>query len=211
MKVLFFLPYSQAAGCRYRVHQYLPYLHSQGVTCDVRELITPPLYDILYQPGHRLKKAALFTARALSRLRDLVDASDHDLFFIYRECFPFGPALLERYLRRLGKPIVFDFDDAIYLPDPDPLKNALLLEVLKAAVERRPGPALSPRPASAARPAARATVTGIAMALVLALGLTATPACRQQAPETPAAASSPAPRARPRPPAPPPPLPRRRP
>jgi glycosyltransferase involved in cell wall biosynthesis len=126
MKVLFFLPYSQeAAGCRYRVHQYLPYLQAHGVTCDVRELVTPPLYEILYQPGHRVKKAALFTARVLARFRDLVDASDHDLFFIYRECFPFGPALLERYLRRLGKPIVYDFDDAIYLPDPDPLKNLM--------------------------------------------------------------------------------------
>ncbi len=126
MKVLFFLPYSQeAAGCRYRVHQYLPYLRSHGVTCDVRELVTPPLYDILYQPGQRLKKAALFTARTLARLRDLAGASDHDLFFIYRECFPFGPALIERYLRRLGKPIVYDFDDAIYLPDPDPVKNLL--------------------------------------------------------------------------------------
>jgi glycosyltransferase involved in cell wall biosynthesis len=126
MKVLFFLPYSQeAAGCRYRVHQYVPFLQAHGIRCELRELITPPLYDILYRPGHRLKKAALFTGRALGRLRDLVDARDCDLFFIYRECFPFGPAVLERYLRGLGKPIVYDFDDAIYLPDPDPLKNLL--------------------------------------------------------------------------------------
>ena len=119
MRALFFLPYSQeAAGCRYRVHQFVPYLEANGVECELRELVKPDLYRILYKPGHSLRKAAMFAQRAVSRVQDLRDAGEFDVLFVYRECFPFGPAWMEKYLRTLGKPIVYDFDDAIYLPDP---------------------------------------------------------------------------------------------
>jgi glycosyltransferase involved in cell wall biosynthesis len=113
----------EAAGCRYRVHQFLPYLESHGVSCELRELVGPDLYRILYKPGHKLEKAARFAGRALSRIQDLRDAGDYDVLFVYRECFPFGPALIESLLRRTGKPIVFDFDDAIYLPSGNRLKD----------------------------------------------------------------------------------------
>ncbi len=58
MKVIFFLPHSkQAAGARYRVHQFLPALTASGVTCDVREFVTPELYQNLYRSGHALEKS----------------------------------------------------------------------------------------------------------------------------------------------------------
>jgi glycosyltransferase involved in cell wall biosynthesis len=126
MRVLFFLPYSlEAAGCRYRVHQFVPYLEQHGVTCELRELVKPDLYKILYKPGHRLEKAARFTRGAIDRIKDVRDARDYDVLFVYRECFPFGPAFIERQLRQLGRPIVYDFDDAIYLPSGDPVKDLL--------------------------------------------------------------------------------------
>jgi glycosyltransferase involved in cell wall biosynthesis len=117
MRVLFFLPYSkEAAGCRYRVHQFLPFFEANGVSCELRELVSPELFRVLYRPGHSLKKAALFAKGAVQRVQDLRDAREYDVLFVYRECFPFGPALLESRLRRQGTPMVFDFDDAIYLP-----------------------------------------------------------------------------------------------
>jgi glycosyltransferase involved in cell wall biosynthesis len=126
MKALFFLPHSRrAAGCRYRVHQYIPYLERAGIECDVRELVDESLYQILYRSGHRTRKGASFLARSVLRLRDLMQARRHELLFIYRECYPFGPALAESYLRTLGLPIVYDFDDAIYLPDSE-RSNSLL-------------------------------------------------------------------------------------
>jgi glycosyltransferase involved in cell wall biosynthesis len=36
---------------------------------------------------------------------------------VHREAFPFGGAIVERALAATGCPIVFDFDDAIYLPN----------------------------------------------------------------------------------------------
>jgi glycosyltransferase involved in cell wall biosynthesis len=117
MRALFFLPHTKAAaGCRYRVHQFLPYFESQGVTCEVRELVGADLYRIIYKPGKRLEKAARFAWHALSRVKDVWDARDYDVVFVHRECFPFGPAFIEKLLSGMGKPIVYDFDDAIYLP-----------------------------------------------------------------------------------------------
>jgi glycosyltransferase involved in cell wall biosynthesis len=124
MRALFFVPYSkEAAGCRYRVHQFVPYLEQHGVECELRELVKPDLYRILYRPGHGLEKAARFSSAALGRMRDLRDAREYDVLFVYRECFPFGPAWMEEHLARLGRPIVYDFDDAIYLPTGSKLKD----------------------------------------------------------------------------------------
>lgn len=126
MRVLFFLPYAkEAAGCRYRVHQFVPYLEQHGVSCELRELVKPDLFRILYKPGHRWQKVSGFAQGALQRLADARDARDYDVLFVYRECFPFGPALLEAQLRKVGKPIVYDFDDAIYLPSGNALKDVL--------------------------------------------------------------------------------------
>jgi len=124
MKVLFFLPHSkQAAGARYRVHQFLPALTAAGVTCDVREFVTPELYRHLYRSGHALEKSYWIARQSLHRWQDLRDAREADVVFIYRECYPFGPPLIESKLERLGKPIVYDFDDAIFLPEPTRLRN----------------------------------------------------------------------------------------
>jgi glycosyltransferase involved in cell wall biosynthesis len=126
MKVIFFLPHSkQAAGARYRVHQFLPALTAAGVSCDVREFVTPELYRHLYRKGHALEKGYQIFRQTLHRRQDLRDARDADVIFVYRECYPFGPPFIESMLRRLGKPIVYDFDDAIFLPEPTKLRDLL--------------------------------------------------------------------------------------
>ena len=48
----------------------------------------------------------------------MLSKADYDLLFVYREAFPIGPPLLERLLARPGSPpIVYDFDDAVFLPN----------------------------------------------------------------------------------------------
>jgi glycosyltransferase involved in cell wall biosynthesis len=124
MRVLFLLPYSrEAASCRYRVHQVVPYLESQGISCELRELVGPELYRVLYKPGHRLEKVARFTRGALERIRDVRDAAAFDVVFVHREAFPFGPAFIESWLAKSGRPIVYDFDDSIYLPSSSALRD----------------------------------------------------------------------------------------
>jgi glycosyltransferase involved in cell wall biosynthesis len=107
----------EGAGCRFRIAQFIPYLESVGIDVTLRSLFTPEFFRLVYKPGHYLRKAVTFAALAVKRLDSLRDASQFDVAFIYREMFPIGPALVERLLTLRGRPaVVFDFDDAIFLP-----------------------------------------------------------------------------------------------
>ena len=118
MKVLFLVPYPpQGASNRFRVLQFLPYLEKEGITCRVRAFYNERLWSILYARGRLPRKIFYGLACALNRLVDLLRAQAYDIVFIHREAFPVGPAWFEALLRLLGKPYVFDFDDAIFLPN----------------------------------------------------------------------------------------------
>jgi glycosyltransferase involved in cell wall biosynthesis len=107
----------EGAGCRFRIAQFIPYLESAGIDVTLRSLFTPEFFRLVYKPGHYLRKAVTFAGLAVKRLDSLRDASQFDIVFIYREMFPLGPAVVERLLAMRGRPaVVFDFDDAIFLP-----------------------------------------------------------------------------------------------
>lgn len=126
MNLLVFVPYPvEGASNRYRVNQYVPYLQQHGVRCDLRPFLTPELYRMIYRPGRWLDKARLLPGRLWQRVLDTLDARRYDAVLVHRECLPVGPALIESVVARLGAPLIYDFDDAIYLPDQSPLKNAL--------------------------------------------------------------------------------------
>jgi glycosyltransferase involved in cell wall biosynthesis len=108
----------EGAGCRFRIAQFIPYLESVGITVTLDSLFTPEFFRLVYKPGHYAQKAATFIALSLKRLNSLRRSSQFDLILVYREMFPLGPALIERMLAaRQRPPIVFDFDDAIFLPN----------------------------------------------------------------------------------------------
>jgi glycosyltransferase involved in cell wall biosynthesis len=118
IRVLVYSPIpEEGAGCRFRVAQFIPYLERSGFEITLRSLFTPEFFRLVYKPGHYARKAFSFAALSLRRLDSLRDASRFDLVFIYREMFPIGPALIEFLLgRRRYPPVVFDFDDAMFLP-----------------------------------------------------------------------------------------------
>jgi len=108
----------EGAGYRFRVAQFIPYLESRGYEFTVRPFFSPEFFRLVYRPGHYLEKIAAFVGLSIGRLRSLRGVSQYDLVFLYREAFPIGPPLIERWLAGPGKPpIVYDFDDAIFLPN----------------------------------------------------------------------------------------------
>jgi glycosyltransferase involved in cell wall biosynthesis len=75
--------------------------------------------DVLYSAGHTLLKIRETLAGYRRRFQHLRQATNFDLAFVYREATLLGPPVLERRLAGRG-PLIFDFDDAIYLPPANP-------------------------------------------------------------------------------------------
>jgi glycosyltransferase involved in cell wall biosynthesis len=118
MRVLFLPKYGRrAASSRLRFFQFLPYLESRGVICQVA-----PLFDDDYVARRGRTKAGAARAAGLARLagafarraRLLRNARDFDLVFMHCEAFPYMPSVLERYMARHRLPYLVDYDDAIF-------------------------------------------------------------------------------------------------
>ena len=107
----------EGAGCRFRIAQFVPYLRSVGIDVTLRSLFTADFFNLVYRRGQYARKASGFARLAMKHLASLRDLSRFDVVLLYREMLPIGPAIVERLLAMRGRPpIVFDFDDAIFLP-----------------------------------------------------------------------------------------------
>nr|MCU0355504.1 hypothetical protein [Cytophagales bacterium] len=75
-------------------------------------------WKILYRPGHTGRKVRGIAKGFLRRLLLLFVVPRYDIVFIHREAAPLGPPVFEWIIAKiLRKRIVFDFDDAIWLPN----------------------------------------------------------------------------------------------
>lgn len=117
MRILFLVPYpTEGPSNRYRVEQYLPYLKRAGIEYTVCPFMSSACYKILYLPKKRVKRFIYFLYNMMRRLWVVYKAKDYDIVFIHLEAFPIGSAFLEWIVAKLMcKPIIFDFEDAIYL------------------------------------------------------------------------------------------------
>jgi glycosyltransferase involved in cell wall biosynthesis len=116
LEVLGLVPYpvGRVPGQRYRIEQWAPAMRTAGVDVRLSAFLDPAAMDILYAPGHYLAKVRATLDGYAKRLGESSDPRSCGAAFIYREAALLGPAWVERRIaRRL--PIVFDFDDAIYL------------------------------------------------------------------------------------------------
>lgn len=120
MKVLFLIPYpsATAASQRFRFEQYLPYLKDAGIDYKISSFWDEKAWSILYKKGGALKKVMATFRGVLRRYALLFTSLKYDRIFIHRELYPVGPQFIEFILAKLyGKKIIFDFDDAIWLPN----------------------------------------------------------------------------------------------
>jgi glycosyltransferase involved in cell wall biosynthesis len=81
----------------------------------LRSFYTPEFFDLVYRPGHQVRKAIAFTGLVARQLAQLTRLGSYDLVLLYREAIPLGPPILESLIASTGIPIVYDFDDAIFL------------------------------------------------------------------------------------------------
>jgi glycosyltransferase involved in cell wall biosynthesis len=126
VKVLALSPIpEEGAGCRFRVAQYIPYLRTAGFEVTISSFYTPAFFKVVYRRGHYVEKAAMFVAQTARRMQELLSMSRYDLVLLYREAVPLGPPVIEQLIAARGIPIVYDFDDAIFLPSVSEANKAI--------------------------------------------------------------------------------------
>jgi len=120
MRVMVLAPYpfDRAPGQRYRIEQWMPRLDAMGIRCDLLPFQSEALYDLMEKRGRWTLKAAKLLASAVRRFSVVERASQYDVVFVFREAMVMGPAIIEPLLAR-RKPVVFDFDDAVWLARPN--------------------------------------------------------------------------------------------
>lgn len=110
-------PQGRSPSQRYRFEQWAPHLAADhGIQLSFEPFESPALADLLHEPGHVVKKGILTLRDYVRRARVLRLARHYDAVVIHREAALIGPAVYERLLARTGKPIIYDFDDAIWSP-----------------------------------------------------------------------------------------------
>ncbi|MBL7861575.1 MAG: glycosyltransferase family 4 protein [Cyclobacteriaceae bacterium] len=101
---------------RFRYEQYLPLLKQLGYEVTHSNLLNEWDDKQFYSQGQMLSKGWILLKCIFKRLADLLAANTYDFIFIQREAFMLGTSFFEKQLARSKAKIIFDFDDAIWLP-----------------------------------------------------------------------------------------------
>ena len=113
------------ASSRYCVHQFIPWLERAGMQCSVMPFMNTELYQLSQRSGNPWQKLGRAVGAILRRLRLPFIAHRYDVIFIQRELIPAVPPVLEWVLAKLGTPLVFIYDDALFIRK-DNIHNPLL-------------------------------------------------------------------------------------
>jgi glycosyltransferase involved in cell wall biosynthesis len=127
IKVLAVVPalYDTSPGQRFRLEQWDPLLKDKGIEITYSAFETPELRKILYRSGETVKKIKAVLESMNRRRRELDSVDEYDLVYIFREAALLGPPWFERKIARSGKPMIFDFDDAVFVAYRSPSNGYL--------------------------------------------------------------------------------------
>lgn len=112
---LMLYPHDTVPGQRYRLEQWEKTLKEKGIEIDFYTFIDHKLLKIMPQAGGTLAKIAGMGKAFFRRFGQLFKLRKYDVILIYRAAAVVGPAFFERLLKLTGKPIIYDFDDAIFM------------------------------------------------------------------------------------------------
>jgi glycosyltransferase involved in cell wall biosynthesis len=99
------------ASSRLRAMQFIPWLESSGMDCELQAFFSDEMLAARYQAG-QYGRAALIQCY-WTRIRRLVRDRAFDLLWIEKEVLPWFPAWLERALLP-DVPYALDYDDALF-------------------------------------------------------------------------------------------------
>lgn len=102
---------------RFRFEQYIEYLTQNGFETTFSPLLDTKDYLAFYDRYHYPQKLWIALRGVFRRMENLLNASNFDIIFIQRETMQLGTTLFESLFAQTKAKLVFDFDDAIWIPD----------------------------------------------------------------------------------------------
>lgn len=110
-------PLTISPGQRFRFEHYLPVLDQQNIHFRVSSFYSLSAWHTLYTSGNKLRKAWCVVSGFTRRITDLFRIRNYSHIYLYREAAPIGPPVFEWIITKLlKKKIIYDFDDAIWIP-----------------------------------------------------------------------------------------------
>lgn len=118
-KILFIVAHrlNRSPGQRFRFEQYLDFLSQSGFEYVISNILNENDDKTFYSKGKYFKKFLIFLKTILIRFKDIKRAKNFDIVFVYREAIMIGSTYFEEKLKQSGAKLIYDFDDAIWLPE----------------------------------------------------------------------------------------------
>ena len=120
MKILVLAPYPlhEAPSQRFRFELFLKFMEQNNVSWDFQSFLLADEWKILYKTGGIAGKVKSVLRGFLRRTSKLSQLGRYQFILIHRELTPFGPPIFEWIIAKVfRKKIIYDFDDAIWMPD----------------------------------------------------------------------------------------------
>jgi len=119
-KILFIAPYpfDEAPSQRFRFEQYFNFLRENNFEIHFTPFLDQKTWKTLYSEGKVLRKMLGVVRSFLKRFLLLFTLYKYDFVFIHREASHIGPPIFEFLIAKVfRKKYIYDFDDAIWLPN----------------------------------------------------------------------------------------------
>jgi len=122
-KILVLCPYprGEAAGQRFKYEQYFNSWEKEGYSIRVSSFFDKSTWDILYKESNLIRKVLGTLRGYLRRFLDILLLNKYDVIYVSMWVTPLGPPLFERIVIMLGKKLIYDFDDSVFLQEERPL------------------------------------------------------------------------------------------
>ncbi len=118
-RILYIVPhrFNRSPGQRFRCEHFIPWLEQNKFEITYANLLTAWDDRHFYKARNYILKFFIVVKSYFRRASHIRKIRQYDAAFIYREAFMLGTTRFEKKIHRKGVPIIFDFDDAIWLND----------------------------------------------------------------------------------------------